>query len=329
MQSQWIAVPIIVSVMVSSAGSALAYRVDDKSGTITVASLADFDKCQKDYADGGSDACLEALRSYVDAQPKNAFQAGKRARLHFNHWAALSFFAKAFATAPTAEQCADSDVAAAVASGLALPTDDPNAALAQKIAGQQCWDQVRTAVLGELKGGGAYYRDNACALIAAKKVTATECQPPPKADAKPQAPSAVAALQGLDWKKLAIEPSSARALRGQNGEEVLLVRTKPSPRELVLLKFKGISGPWNQQVLVAVPRPGGRGTDYVAWVDQSEWVAVTERDGQYEAYPKGQRDGIALYSVTLNRGTKKDPTPADIAAELTPPTKPAAAAPKR
>ena len=305
-----------------SAAPAAAYHVDAKTREITLSSLADFEKCESDSGNSGSSSCFEGLKRYVKAHQKDGFEAGKRVRLHFTHWAALEFFAPALAKKPTKEQCADSDLKAAVISGIGLPPDYPAADLAKKIVRDACWEQLQAPVSAELKGSSGYVHDNLCPVLAEKGVTAAACQPvveKPKA----AAPSALADLKGVDWKKLALDSESSMALRGGMGEELMFVRSKAGPRPYVLLKFKSVRGPWNGQVLLAVERNGGIGKDYVIAADGKEWVALTERGGQYQAYPKGVADGIWMSPLPPPKESTKPPTRQEIANEFAAAAKPA------
>ncbi|HKP55153.1 MAG TPA: hypothetical protein VJV78_00455 [Polyangiales bacterium] len=322
--ARWVVASTALTALVFGAAPASAYKVDRDSGTVTLTSLADFDKCAREVYDG--DACLEGLKAYVAKQPKDAFGAGKRARLQYQHWTAISFFAKAFSKAATPEQCQDEDVGMALVSALSLPSDDPNVALARKVA-EQCWAQTQPKLTAELKDAASYYKANMCPVFAEKKVSAPECAPAKPEPAKPTAPTVADLLKGVDWKQLATDPNSARVYRSRHGEEVSMIRTKPGAREYVLLKFKNVSGPWNGQVIVTVEQPGGIGKNYVTIADQREWVAVTERQGYYEAYPKGVKETIALYEVALDRGLKERPTTADVSGDFKPAA--AAAPPKR
>jgi hypothetical protein len=306
---------IAVALAICASAPVRAYKVNSDSGTITLTSLADFDKCAKDIYDG--DACLDGLKAYIAKQPKDAFGAGKRARLNYQHWTAISFFDKAFSKAATPEQCQDEDVGMAAVSALSLPSDDPNVALARKVA-EKCWAQIQPKLVTELQEGSAsYYKANMCPVFADKKVAAPECAPA-KPVAKPSGPTIADQLKGIDWKQLATDPNSARVYRSRRGEEVSLIRTKPGAREYVLLKFKNVSGPWNGQVIVAVERPGGIGKDLVTVAEQREWTAITEREGYFEAYPKGVKDPISLYEVALDRGLKERPTPSDVSNDFKP-----------
>jgi hypothetical protein len=298
------------------AGPAAAYHVDAKTETVRIVSLQDFDKCQKAYEATGSELCLDALRVYVKKHPYEAFEAGKRARLNFMHWVALDFFAKAFEKKVSKERCADPDVGMAVISGLSLPPHYPAVAQAQKLLRETCWDQLHALVLDELSGSLAYFRDNACSQLAAKGVAAAPCQPVGhNAQAAPA--SALAQLSGVDWRTLSIDPQSGEALRGPKGEEILLARTRPGTEPYVLVKFKGVRGPFNEKVLVAIERGGGIGKDYVIAIDQGEWVVLTERSGQYQAFAKDIPGGFWVYPVRpASEEALRLPTRSEIAREF-------------
>ncbi|HKU43755.1 MAG TPA: hypothetical protein VJR89_36600 [Polyangiales bacterium] len=305
----------LIAVVVAYALPASAYKVDRDSGTITLTSLADFDKCARDLSEG--DACLAGLKAYVDKQPKDAFGAGKRARGQYQHWTALPFFSKALGKAATPEQCQDEDVGLAVASGLALPSDDPNVALARKLA-EQCWEQLQPKLLAELPEGGSYYKSNICPAFADRKVAAPECAPAKPAP-KATGPTVADQLRGVDYKKLTTDPNSARVLRTARGEEANMIRAKGNGREYVLVKFKNVAGPFNGQVLVTIERPAGFGKDYVTIADGREWTAIVERQGSYEGFAKGVPDTLRLYEVALDRGQKPKPTVADVSSEFSAP----------
>lgn len=295
-----------------------AYEVDKKHRRVLLTSIEDFDRCQNEIS--YSDVCIEALKVYVKAHPKEAFAAGKAVRLRFNHWVALQFFAGAIDKATT-EQCADEDLGMAVVSGLALPTDDPNLALANKVAEGKCFAGLQPALQKELKDGGGYYLEHGCALLQKKSVNAPECAS--KEPAKPAAPPPprAAKLGTLNPRSLPTDPSSALAFRGQENEQVLLLRAKAPHDDVVLLKFKGVRGPWNNQVVAAVEAIKGRDKDYVASVDGKDYVIMTLDDGSYEAYPKGYRESLRLYRERL--ADEKAVGSGDVVKEFAPPPQPA------
>jgi hypothetical protein len=143
-----------------------AYEVDQKQNRIVLSSVEDFTQCQNDLS--YTDACLDALKRYVKAHPAEGFAAGKLVRARFNHWLALQFFVPAL-TKPTPQQCDDEDLRLAVLSGLALPDDDPNEALAVKAAQGACAASLQPHVRNGLGDGSSLYKKNATALLAKRK----------------------------------------------------------------------------------------------------------------------------------------------------------------
>lgn len=296
-------------------GEAQAYHVDAKTQKVTVVSVQDFDKCQRAYESSGSEACLDALKVYVKKHPSDAFEAGKRVRYHFMHWVALDFFAPALGKKPSKQRCQDPDVTSAVISGLALPPHYPAVALAKKLT-EACWDQLQPDVVADLESSIGYFRTNACPILAGKNLNPVPCLAleQQKPEAKPA--NLVAELKAVDWKKLNVDPESGVALRGPNGEELMLARTKDEGPGYVLLKFKSVRSPMNQQVLVALERRAGLGKDYVIVADNAEWVVLSERQGQYQAFPKGMPDGVWLYPLRPMHEAFKLPTRREIASEF-------------
>ncbi len=85
-----------------------AFEVDPRTGEIVVTSLTGFDRCVLDLSE--TPACLDALRRFANKRPNDSFQAGKRARQHYQHWRALSFFEIAFRKKASDAQCGDEDL---------------------------------------------------------------------------------------------------------------------------------------------------------------------------------------------------------------------------
>lgn len=70
-------------------------------------------------------------------------------------------------------------------------------------------------------------------------------------------------------------------------------------------------------MLVAIERNVGLGKDYVIAHDQSEWVVLTERAGQYQAFPKDSPAGFwASAARPSNKETLRLPTRSEIAREF-------------
>lgn len=290
---------LTAAIGVIPAARAHAYEINQKERTVKVTSLADFSKCNDEV---DAQACLEGLKVYIKAHPAESFKAGKLVRLNFTHWVALPFFTQALGSKPTPEQCKDDDVRMAVTSGLALPSDDPSAKAATKLASSTCWEQLQGALVTELADGGAYYRDNTCPLLKAKGLDKPECHPKvdtSEADAKAATEATLAKLK-TDWTKLKLDQSSAKMFLGPNEEQLLMVQAGARQDNLYVIKFKRIEGPWQGKTLLTVARPGGAsGTDYVAAINGREWTAITERDGIFEAHPDGYKDSLNLFRASL------------------------------
>lgn len=158
----------VVMQLTWTAATVAAYEVDTKQNRVVISSLEDFTHCQDELS--YSDACLDALKRYVKAHAAEGFAAGKLARARFNHWVALQFFAPALKK-PTPQQCEDEDLRLAVLSGLALPDDDPNEALAVKLAKGACAASLEPHIRNGLGDGSALYKRNASALLAKPKST--------------------------------------------------------------------------------------------------------------------------------------------------------------
>jgi uncharacterized low-complexity protein len=157
-----------------SIATAHAYEIDAKHQRVNLSSVEDFETCQNELA--YSDVCFDALKSHVKAHPKDRFAAGKAVRRRFNHWTALQFFLPVLSAA-TPEQCEDEDLRLAVLSGLALPDDDPNAALAIKAAEGRCAAQLLPHVRNGFGDANSFYRKNACKLLAKQPSPPALCAP--------------------------------------------------------------------------------------------------------------------------------------------------------
>jgi hypothetical protein len=279
--------------------SASAYEVNRKKNEITLSSIADFEKCIRDYGDYQVQFCVDGLTKYIQGHKKDAFEAGKLARLNLKHWAALPFFDIASSTVDKKKFCADEDVHLATVSGLGLPpgskNEDKLIHIAETIAFDRCWDTMKEALNKEIDSGTGYLRDNACLSLKKKHVAQKSCDTPAVAEAKP-APDAVdpevAKLAQVDTSKLEVAEAGVKVFKGDEGRKITIVRVLPEDSNRVLIKFEGFKGPWNGKSLLHLERDmGNNRADYVAFVDGKGWVTIAKRDSygsaNYEVYPKG------------------------------------------
>jgi hypothetical protein len=120
-----------------------------------------------------ADRCLQELTKFVATDSKNldlAFKAGKLARLNLKHWAAAPFFAKALVERSNDRRCDDKDVALAVLSGLALPSEgyEPQYGASVKLATELCWQELKGPLTEQMASNGEYFRQNTCAVFKSK-----------------------------------------------------------------------------------------------------------------------------------------------------------------
>jgi hypothetical protein len=285
-----------------AAMSVQAYDVDPKTKQIVIVSLEDFDQCVKDLSSAGE--CLEGLIRYAEKKPRDAFQAGKRARLQYRSWAALPLFEIALRKKVDKAICADDDFQIALNSALSLPPQ-PLLDKATELGFTKCWNEAKAGLIKEaVDDGASYYRGNTCPLFLVKGLTLEVCEPkvvekaPEPSGPRPQ----ILALEDIKWQSLKLDQQSAIALRGAEDEQVLLVKAR-GPDNLFVVKFKNVRGTFNDQVFVARELTSPSGRDYVALVDNDEWVVVRRRDnwtaGMYQSYLKGYPEGLKVYRGAL------------------------------
>ena len=161
--------------LAAAASKAAAFEIDEQTGQIVIKTLAGFDKCVLDLSE--IPACLEALRMHADKRPNDAFQAGKRALLHYPAWTALPFFEIAFRKRATDAQCEDEDVLRAVTEGLSRPSSDTaSIEIARGIAANTCWDGLQDGLVEAAGKGNASFKANACRLFAKRGLTVAACE---------------------------------------------------------------------------------------------------------------------------------------------------------
>lgn len=213
-----------------------AYQLDPNTQSVVLDSLRDFDACQaeqgKPRAQVSAEACLDGLKAYVKEHPKDAFEAGKRARLHYMHWVALDFFVPALSEKPSKARCADDDVKAALISALALPPHYPAVAQAKRLIGESCHGELDAFLTDKLQGAGSAFRSNTCPLlVSASAQQAAHCAPVDNEPAPLARPTPHVDLSG-DAQRAAVprvrQAPPARAEKTQSPSVQQLGRVFPS-----------------------------------------------------------------------------------------------------
>jgi hypothetical protein len=277
--------------------TASAYEIDRKHNEVKLTSLKDFTQCVTDLGDD-SGFCLNGLTKYIQGHKKEAFEAGKLVRLNMKHWAALPFFEIALGNGGE-KFCKDEDVHLAAIAGLGLPSgskdEDRLIGIAQTIAIEKCWAQMKEGLNKEVDGTTGYLHENACNSIKQHHITLKSCDTATaQTETKPAGTidPAVADLGKIDVSHLEVIENGVKVFTGDEGRKITIVHVKPEGSNHVLIKFAGFKGPWNGKTVLHLEKDvGNNKADYVAFVEGSAWVSVAKRDswGQasYTVYPKG------------------------------------------
>jgi hypothetical protein len=165
----------MIVLLASLATVASAFDLDERTNQIVLRSLPDFDRCVLDLSE--TPACLDALQRYASKRLNDSFQAGKRARLHYQAWTALPFFEIAFRKQATDAQCGDEDVLLAVVSGLSQSDSEQTSVdLARDIALNKCWGEIQEGLIEAISDAGPRFKSNVCPLMKARDVPIAACE---------------------------------------------------------------------------------------------------------------------------------------------------------
>jgi hypothetical protein len=196
--------------------------------------VEDFDSCTDDYA-YNPDACLKAAEALLKKKPALAFELGKHARLHLQHWAALRFFEPALTGTPGA-RCSDR-------AGLGLPGDYPEFARAKRVFTGPCFAALRPAVDAEV-GPVGYLTTNVCAIYSERKIVEAKCAPAPEV-----APVVVPEEKLPAFNRKTAVIGLLKVYAGPEGQRVTVGEVKGKPG-LFLVRFDGVRGDYNGKVLL-------------------------------------------------------------------------------
>jgi len=143
--------------------SSLSFAMQFDKGKVTLEKLEDYSLCQDQH---DSEACQEALKTWVASHPQDTFQAGKMTRKKMNAWAAIPFFVSAFESKQA--NCQDEDVKLAALSGLNLPNTNRKDIVAgsKKIALDLCFKEMKEAILQETSTTSYLFANTCHALVA-------------------------------------------------------------------------------------------------------------------------------------------------------------------
>jgi hypothetical protein len=260
------------------------------ANTPAIKNLDDIDRCAKTYQ-WDAQTCLDATHAYAKKNPKQQFEIAQRVRLNFVHWAALPFFDAALGKAPNSAQCADADVSLAVLSGLNLPPDHAQKAVAERLFSGACFATLRPAAEKELQSSGptSYEGQSICSILKAKGMPHAACE------VKPQAtPTAEPAqLPTVDLAKA--QYSLIKVFRGNEGARMTMAEVQGAANVYVL-RFDGIRGEWNGKTIVH-QLDGSPTQSNKLWTlyNNKRWTTLVTQGTQRTAYVPNALDGMTFW----------------------------------
>lgn len=143
--------------------------------------------------------------------------------------------------------------------------------------------------MAELKADGAgYLAEAACAVLKKKGEALGECDP--------KAPEQVAApveekLPEIDKNNIALD--WVKSFAGPLGEQLTMAAIKGQDG-LILVKFQGVQGAWNDKVMLHKLAAGG--TRYWTQHGAEKWVSVVEGNGAFIVTIPGQKSFTVRYA---------------------------------
>ena len=251
--------------------------------------------------------CLDQLKDYVRKNPEDELSVARLVRHRFNSSVALPFF-ESIVAKQGKSACSDEDLAIAVISGLELPGDYAEAAIARRLYAGACRAELDVQVNKALsaENGHSFLKDNACPILGKNGKVPVSCKSVPE-------PEPVVAesevLPKIDKKSVTLEKT--KAYRGGEGETVTITPIKGG--ELYLLGFDGMRGPWDGRTLLHKREDRGHGNaDF--WTESSgkRWNTIVLRNDTMAVYVPDYKTGNGFVIKYSDEATKG----ADAAAQL-------------
>ena len=272
-------------------------RSSTPSEDASSSALNDFEACVRR---GGDDrGCLDRLKNAIRKNPKDELAAARLVRRNFNSSVALPFFEPLLARNSTSI-CTDEDLSLAVVSGLGLPGDYAEAAIARTIFSDRCHASLEAAVIKALAGesGASFLKKNACPILLKNAKTPASCQPEPEEKPVVSAPETLPKIT-----KNQIRLESGKAYRGSEGETVTVLPIQGG--DLYLIHFEGVSGSWNGKTILHRREDRGHGAA-TFWTEYegSRRNSIVQRSG-IEVFVPGYNPGSG-FVVSYSEQASKD-----------------------
>jgi len=272
---------VLIAAALLSATSAFA-----KADKIVINSIEDLKKCGEQYR-WDTSVCFEPYQKFVDKNPGKALEAAKAGRTVFVNWAVFPTFDKVYAKSKDVAICKDKDFQLSLVNALGQPPRNDAYKLAQKYLKNECASYLVDIAAKELDSyAGSLAIENFCPLLKTHGKSHQACEPKP---AEPEPEKEV--LPALDKSK--IELGRIKAYRGPEGVRVFIGEIK-GEKDVYLVKFHGIKGPWDDKTVLHKARQLGRGNmDYWTEHNGQTWNSIAVRDCS------GGYCGMTMYAPEL------------------------------
>ena len=278
----------------------LLHSVAHSEDQFNINSIEDLEDCGRKYTyDTGK--CMAPLKKYVESNPDMALKVAQKGHRYFTEYALLPFYVKAYFATKDIEICKDDDFQTSFINSLGQSQNDESYQAAQKIIATDCAAELVEPIMKELKSSnGADFIATVCPVVKKYGKDHKNCEP--KVEKIVEKPK-VEQLPVLNKKKTKVE--AVKVYLGPEGTRVIMgkiVSSKPEEKDLYLVKFEEIDGPWNNKTILhkAVRVNSTGGLDYWTNYGEQQWRSILADQcfGGYCRYnvfvPEGSQNGFII-----------------------------------
>jgi hypothetical protein len=265
---------------------------------IEIKSAQDIRKCEDSYRWDAAD-CFAAYEKFVDKNPGKAFEAAKVGGRVFARWSMLPTFDKVYQRTKNIAVCQDEDFQLSLMNALwGLPSFHDVRKMAEKYLKNACAPHLVNAVIKELDDTPeTTATENFCALLKSQGKNHSACEPKPVTVAPEPEKETLPQIA-----KSSLKLEQIKAYRGPEGIKVFIAEIREQ-KDVYLVKFQGIKGPWNNRTILHKARRMDRNGNMDYWTehDGAIWNSVLVRhcsggycQRQIYAPEQGYSDGISI-----------------------------------
>jgi hypothetical protein len=269
-------------------------------GEFKINSLEDLEDCGNKYTYDTS-KCLAPLKKYVESNPEMALTVAKKGHRYFTENVLLPFYAKAYFKSKDGSICKDKDFQVAFLNSLGQMPSDESYQAAEKLAASDCSAELIGPLMNELNSStGTAFLAVACPVIKKHGKDHKNCLPKVE---KVVEKAKVEQLPNLNKKKTKV--TNIKIYQGPEGIKLIMGKvdsSNPEEKDLYLVKFEGIDGPWNNKTILhkAVRVNSTGGLDYWTNYGEEQWRSILAAQCyggycQYNVYvPEGSNNGFII-----------------------------------